>query len=197
MQNISPLEHHLTSITLRPGSRRRLHAARKVLFRNGVAWSESELLRRLAKLYLRHWRGSRLKSATARRYNRSIKGEKYVRVAWYADRMLYSILWQRAIHSGESISRMLDFSIRMYLPRLLEECLRSPMPHVASARRNSRYWQERYERRRSPQSEIFITYQCKTQFNSPSGLRYVQEYKIFRKNQLGTREFLSSIGEIP
>lgn len=172
-------------------------AARKILLRNGIIWSESELLRRLAKLYLRHWRGSRLKSATARRYNRSIRGEKYVRVAWYADRMLYSILWQRAVHSGESISRMLDFSIRMYLSRLMEECLRSPMPHVAAACRNSRYWQGRYERRRRPQLDVFITYQCKTEFNSPSGLRYWQEYRIFGKNQLASGEFLSSIGEAP
>lgn len=184
MQDISPLEYHSTSISLRPASKRRLTAARKILLRNGITWSESELLRRLAKVYLRHWRGNQLKSATARRYNRSIKGKKYVRVAWYADRMLYAVLWQRAIHSGESISRMLDFSIRMFLPRLLEECLRSPMPGCARASRNSNYWERRFRRRPKPQLEIFITYQCKTEINGPTGLRYWQEYEILRKNQL-------------
>ncbi len=186
MQNISPLQHHTTSITLRPGSKRRLTAARKILLRNGIVWSESELLRRLAKVYLRHWRGSQLKSATARRYNRPVKVGKYVRVAWYADRMLYSILWQRAIHSGESISRILDYSIRVYMPRLLEEFLCSPMPGCATAQRNSPYWQKRFESRANPQHEIFITYQCETEVNSTTGLRYWQEYRIFRKNQLFT-----------
>ncbi|GAB4426328.1 MAG: hypothetical protein OHK0011_07840 [Turneriella sp.] len=184
MQKISPFEHHLTSLSLRRASKRRLTAARNILLRNGIAWSESELLRRLAKVYLRHWRGRQLKSATARRYNRSIKGEKYVRVAWYIDRVIYSTLWQRAIHSGESVSRMLDFSIRMFLPRLMEECLRSPMPDCARARRNSTYWQERFRRRHNPQPEIFVTYQCKTEINASTGLRYVQEYKIIPKAEL-------------
>lgn len=197
MQNISPLEYHSTSISLRPASKRRLIAARKILLRNGVIWSESELLRRLAKVYLRHWRGNRLKSATARRYNRSTKGEKYVRMAWYADQMLYSILWQRAIHSGESISRMLDFSIRMFLPRLLEEYLRSPMPGCARSRRNSTYWQGRFERRPKPQPEIFITYQCETEINTPAGLSYRQEYKILRKNQLFTYDMPSQTRNAP
>lgn len=197
MQDISPLEYHSTSISLRPASKRRLTAARKILLRNGIAWSESELLRRLAKVYLRHWRGTRLKSATARRYNRSTKGEKYVRVAWYADRLLYSILWQRAIHSGESISRMLDFSIRMFLPRLLEEYLRTPMPGCRRASRNSAYWQRRFMRRPNPQPEIFITYQCETEINAPSGLRYWQAYKILRKNQLFIHDISTQTGHTP
>lgn len=197
MQNISPLEYHSTSISLRPASKRRLTAAQKILLRNGVVWSESELLRRLAKVYLRHWRGTQLKSATARRYNRSIKGEKYVRVAWYADRLLYSILWQRAIHSGESISRMLDFSIRMFLPRLLEEYLRSPMPGFDRSSKNSIHWQRRFERRSNPQPEIFITYQCETEMNTLAGLRYRQEYKILRKNQLFTHDIPSQTRDAP
>jgi len=127
MQHISPLKYHSTSVTMRAASRRRFHAALKVLRRKGVCWSESELLRRLAKTYLRHWIGRYLKSATARRYNLTIEGEKYVRMPWYVDQMLYAILWQRAIHSGESISRMFDFAIRHYLPRLMEEHLRSPL----------------------------------------------------------------------
>ncbi|GAB4427931.1 MAG: hypothetical protein OHK0011_10020 [Turneriella sp.] len=117
-----------------------------------------------------------------------MEGEKYVRMAWYVDQMLYAILWQRAIHSGESISRMLDFAIRHYLPRLMEESLRSPMPGCARAARNYTYWHERFVRRPKPQSEIFITYQCKTNENSPSALAYSQEYKIYPKNALPIAE---------
>lgn len=187
MQNISPLQYHSTSVTMRVASRRRFRAALKILRRNGVCWSESELLRRLAKTYLRHWRGRDRKSATARRYN-CATGEKYVRVAWYADQMLYAILWQRAVHSGESVSRMLDFAIRHYLPRLMEEYLRSPIPGCARAVRNHSYWQRRYQARRNSQPEIFITYQCETNENSSLALKYSQEYRIYPKNALPIAE---------
>lgn len=183
MQRISPDEYHLTSVSLRLRSKRRLTAARKVLGRNGVEWSESELLKQLAKVFLRHWRGEKLKSATARRYNDSV-GVPYIRMAWYVNKMLYSVLWQRAIHSGESISRMLDFAIRTYMPRLLEEVLRSPMPDCRRAQRNYRYWQVRYGCRHAPRLEVFVTYQCRTEHNFSGGLKYVQEYRILSKRQL-------------
>lgn len=191
MQTITVRESHPTSITLRPGSRRRFRAALQILRRNGVEWSESELLRRLAKVYLRHWRGRDRKSATARRYNRAFKGARYERVAWYADRVLYSVLWQRAIHSGESISRMLDFAIRAYLPRLLEEYLRNAKPDSESRKRNSAYWTARFTSRRKPQPDLFITYQCRTELNSATGLKYVQEYIIHRKNTLTSDEIFN------
>jgi len=135
-------------------------------------------------MYLRHWRGRDRKSATARRYNCLLEGEKYVRMAWYADQMLYAILWQRAVHSGESISRMLDFAIRYYLPRLMEEYLRSPMPGCQRAAKNCSYWLRRYRERPNPQPEIFITYQCETHENSNSALEYSQEYRMYRKKDL-------------
>ena len=183
MQRISPDEYHLTSVSLRSGSKRRLKAARKVLSRNGVEWSESELLKQLAKVFLRHWRGEKLKSASARRYNDSV-GVPYVRMAWYVNKVLYSVLWQRAIHSGESISRMLDFAIRTYMPRLLEEVLRSPVLDCRRAQRNHKYWQARYGRRHSPRLEVFVTYQCRTDHNFSGGLKYVEEYRILSKKQL-------------
>lgn len=183
MQRISSNEYHLTSISLRPRAKRRLMAARKVLCRNGVEWSESELLKELAKVFLRHWRGEKLKSAAARRYNHSV-GVPYVRMAWYVNKVLYSVLWQRAIHSGESISRMLDFAIRTYMPRLLEEVLRSPMPGCRRAQGNYGYWQARYSRRHSPRLEVFVTYQCRTDTSFSGGLKYEQEFRILSKKQL-------------
>lgn len=191
MQDISPQEYHSTSISLRPASRRRFRAGLLILRRNGVSWSESELLRRLAKLYLRHWRGHGLKSATARRYNRDQAG-KYERMPWYVDKVLYSVLWERAVHSGESISRMLDFAIRHYLPRLLEEYLGSPIPGVARSERNSPYWQKRHERRPRPQREIFITYQCSTEQNDRCGLIYRQKAIILQKHELLTLDSSSN-----
>lgn len=190
MQTINSEQYHSTSVSLRKVSRRRFWAALKILRRNGVPWSESELLRRLAKLYLRHWRGRGVKSATARRYNREFAGEKYVRVAWYVDRVLYAVLWERSVHTGESISRQLDFAIRHYMPRLLEEFLSSPMPGSARARRNHTYWRNRLEKRPHPQPDVFITYECCTAENSHSALRYAQEYRIYRKNELSSGDIL-------
>ncbi len=190
MQYISPLQYRSTSVTIRATSRRKLCAALKILRRNGVFWSESELLRRLAKIYLRHWRGTGLKSAAARRYNIGKTGVAYVRVAWYVDKVLHAILWQRAMHSGESISRMLDFAIRHYLPRLMEESLRSPMPGCARAARNHAYWESRFQCRFNPQPDLFITYQCQTEQNSPAGLSYRQDYQIYRKTGLSAGDIL-------
>ena len=103
---------------------------------------------------------------------------------WYIDKILYSVLWERAVHSGESISRMLDFAIRHYMPRLLEEYLSSCIAGDARSERNSAYWRGRYEQRPKPRMEIFITYACSTEKNDETGLCYRQEYKILRKREL-------------
>jgi hypothetical protein len=177
-----------TSISLRPGTRRRFLAGLKILHRNGVLWSESELLHQLAKIYLRHWRGRNGKAERTRRYNCGC-GEAYVRVSWYMNMRLYLILWERAIHSGESVSRMLDFAIRHYLPRLLEECLRCAIPGHGRSERNAAYWQARHERRHKPQAEIFITYCCVTEKNDSRELIYRQKYRIWTKRELLTPDF--------
>ncbi len=188
MQEIFSDKYYLTSVSLRPGSKRRLKAALIILARNGIHWSESELLERLAKVYLRHWRGRKKKSASLRRKNAKIPGIRYVRVPWYVNQVLYAVLQQRSLHSGEAVSRMLDFAIRYYLPRFMEECLFDPMPGCAFALRNLRYWRARYKDRHKPRPEIFITYQCKTELNAPEGLSYRQEYRILTKKELFTSD---------
>ncbi len=188
MQEIFADKYYLTSVSLRPGSKRRLKAALLILARNGIVWSESELLQRLAKVYLRHWRGRKKKSASLRRKNASIAGIRYVRVPWYVNRVLYAALHERALHSGEAVSRMLDFAIRYFMPRFMEELLREPMPGCAFAQRNLKYWRARYKERKNPRPEIFVTYQCKTELNAPGGLAYRQEYRILTKKQLFASE---------
>ncbi|MFZ5628719.1 MAG: hypothetical protein ACOY5B_06295 [Spirochaetota bacterium] len=116
---------------------------------------------------------------SARRYNHELTDHKYCRMAWYIDKMLYRILWQRAIHSGESISRMLDFAIRHYLSRLLEAVLANPYSRNPRAQRNFAYWGARQEQRANKRPGVFINYQCKTLENSKYALEYVQRYEIF------------------
>lgn len=190
MQRIHALEYHHTSVSVRPGSFRRLKAALRIARRNGLDWSESELLRRLAKLYLQAWRGRGLKSASARRYNRQTGDQRYCRIPWYVDKILYAVLWERSVHSGESVSRMLDFAIRHYTRRLLEGALSNPYSRHPRAQRNFAYWQARQERRRNPRPDLFITYQCETRQNNLIGLAYSQKYKIIPKTGLSPGDIL-------
>jgi hypothetical protein len=177
-------KYYLTSITLRKQSKRRLKAALKILSRNGIVWSESELLRRLAKMYLGAWRGKKEKPTCLRRYNVSFKGKRYVRVSWYIQEVLHAILTERSDHSRESVSRMMDFAIRVYTPQLLEEVLREPPAKHCRGMKNARYWQLRWERRKKSLPQIFITYECKTWEHSTRGLRYEQSYTIIPQQQL-------------
>lgn len=190
MQAIHSLEYHHTSVSVRASSFRRLKAALKVARRNGLDWSESELLRRLAKLYLQAWRGTGLKSATARRYNRVTEAQKYRRIPWYIDRVLYAVLWERSIHSGESVSRILDFAIRHYTPRLLEGVLRNRYARHPRAQRNFFYWQARYDKRQNLRPDLFITYSCETRENSRRSLTFTQKSEITPKTGLSPAEIL-------
>ncbi|HMV37175.1 MAG TPA: hypothetical protein PKW28_00155 [Turneriella sp.] len=190
MQIIDSFEYNHTSISVRPNSHRRLKAAVKIARRAGIEWSESEILRRLAKLYLQAWRGRGKKSATARRYNQPVQGARYKRIPWYVDKVLYAVLWERSVHSGESVSRMLDFAIRHHLPQLMEAVLRNPYTRHVRARRNASYWEARYNRRPHRRPELFITYSCKTSENGPHGLEYRQKYEIIPKTGLSPAEIL-------
>jgi len=188
MQKINAFEHHRTSLSLREKSCRRVAAARKILGRNGIRMSESELLSRLAKEYLQRWRGQGKKSARARRYNAS-PGHYRVR-PWYVDRVLYSLLWERAIHSGESVSRMVDFAVQYYLPRLLELLLRNPLPSNRGSMKNAPYWRQRADCRPAQRPELFINYECQTYFNRAGHLAYTQYSTPISKKGLSPGEIL-------
>lgn len=188
MQNINALEHHRTSLSLRSQSCRRVAAARKILRRNGITMSESEILSRLAKEYLQRWRGAGQKSATARRYN--VDTGAYRIRPWYVDRVLYALLWQRALHSGESISRMLDFAVRFFVPRLLESLLGTLRGGSRQSQANIDYWRRRSEARPHKCGEVFISYQCKTHENHDGQLRYTQTAIQIPKKGLSPGEIL-------
>ncbi len=188
MQKINALEYHHTSVSLQNCHSRRVRAALLVVRRNGLELSESVLLAMLAKEYLRRWRGFGIKSATARRYNIG-KGTYCVR-PWYVDRVLYSLLWHRAIHSGESVSRMVDFAIKFYLPRLLESLLRNAKPGSDRSGRNTDYWRRRSLARSGQLGVAFINYQCETIKNKSGVLKYIQKAVIIAKKGLSPLEIL-------
>ncbi len=128
--------------------------------------------------------GFKLKSATARRYNLSVLEGKYVRVSWRMDKLLYSILWERAIHSGMSISRILEFSLRYYLRRLLEEALRTPVQESVDEKGNLFFSLGGDFRRKIDKPKVLITYRCLTLRNSRERLKYWQKYDILPFDRL-------------
>jgi hypothetical protein len=190
MQSISPFKHHRTSLTLRESSYRRARAAVLILRRAGIRWSESRLFEELGKVYLSRWRGEGKKSATLRRYNARIKAKTYVVRPWYVNQVLYSALVQRGLHSGQSVSRMIDFALRYFLYTYLASLLRSPMPRCARAARNAPYWAKIYESRRHKCPPVFISYSCKTRKNSGGNLEYLQKLRIIPKTGLTPSQIL-------
>lgn len=182
MQPINALEYYHTSVTLRARSVRRVRAVRKLLSRAGIEFSESRVFDELLRLYLRLWRGNGPKPATLRRYNTD--GHAYRIRPFYINRVLHAVAAQRAMHSGESLSRMLDFAIRRYSQRLLEDSMSSSR-FLSLADRNR--WSERYRLRRHREA-FFISYVCKTQTNLAASLMLHQQSSLILKKGLSPAE---------
>lgn len=182
MDNVSVRKYHKTSVSIRGTSFRRLKAALRILQRNRMDLSEHELCRRLLGIYLKLGKGSGGKAEHARRYN--IVGMNYVRRAAYFNHGLYSILWQRGTHRGESISRMLDFAIRNYLPQVIEELL-DVSPYSPRLTRNTPYWRERhcnrFNRKKTYRSG-FLTYASNTSKHQNAELKWEQQVDFRSSN---------------
>lgn len=188
MKRIHPFQCKKSSISLPRASYRRLLASQKIFTRNGKYLSEQEIYRRLFKLYLKNWRGRGLKTSGLRRYNADGKG--YQIRPLYINQVLLAALWERSFHSGESISRMLDVAIRVYLPRLVEQLLQQPSLGSIRSTRNSPYWAHRISRRIKQYPDFFINYACKTLKNDGERLEYSQGTVIIPKSGLSPIQIL-------
>ena len=185
MERISPLEYYMTSVTLRAVSVRRVRAVRRLLQRHGLKFSESRLSEELLRLYLRHWRGIGKKPATLRRYN--IDGKDYQIRPLYINRVLHAAATQRALHTGESLSRMLDVAVRVYARRLLESVLSS---HGQVDRHIREIWNKKYARRRL-RDAYFISYEGETLENRGSTLSWMSKAHLIPKKGLRADEILA------
>jgi len=179
MQNILSSQYHHSSVSIRITSHNRMKKALSLLRRHDILLSESEIYRRLLNIYLRFWRGRAGKSATARRYN--TKGVGFVIRPWYVNRVLYSVAWERSMHSGESVSRMLDFAIRRYLPRLVKGLISTIPNSVADSDYEELFGQLHFGKRNRNPFDFFINYSCRTETNQSARLRYVQETTLVPK----------------
>lgn len=188
MKRVFPLISHKTSISLPQSSYRRILAARKILARNCVYLSEQAIYRRLLKLYLKNWRGQGLRTNGLRRYNAI--SEKYSIRPLYINQVLHSAVRERASHSGESLSRMLDFAIRIFLPRLMEQMLTRPAACGSCSATNHSYWAARLARRSRHYPDFFINYSCKTLRNDGIMLQYAQASQIISESGLSPWQVL-------
>lgn len=113
MDNLNLTTTRLTSVSLRKDSFQRLKVAQKMLSGKAIFLSEQAMFRGLIRLYLNKWRGGGCRTGGLRRYN--LKGKGYLVKPLYLEMELAFRAWGRAVHSGVSVSRMLDFAIRHYL----------------------------------------------------------------------------------
>ncbi len=185
MQRISPLDSYHTSVTLRMRSLRRVKAAILILSRQKIDFSEQRVFSWLLQYYLVHWHGRGKKNACLRRYN--IEGQEYRIRPLYINQVLHAAVSQRAQHSGESVSRMLDFAVRVYLPRMLEEILSGSLPSRCHGDKD--FWKRKYANR-SNTSPVFISYQCSTQINTARSLQWVQITEMIPKSGLSPWQIL-------
>lgn len=108
----------LTSVSLRKDSFQRLKVAQNMLSGKAIFLSEQAMFRGLIRLYLNKWRGGGSRTSVLRRYNLKRKG--YLVKPLYLEMELAFRAWGRAVHSGVSVSRMLDFAIRHFLPLFVQ-----------------------------------------------------------------------------
>jgi len=144
-----------TTVMIRAASWRRLRAARHILRRNRRKMSENQILIELLTAYFTEWNGEAPCTNGARRYN--IRGCGYVRRGLYLSRKLYRATWQRGSHSGESVSQMIDYAIRYYLPVMLGKFL-NVLPKSPNETVNSEYWRRRWFLRKILLRPIFYNY---------------------------------------
>ncbi len=185
MVSISAIEYYSTSVTLRGKSVRHVTAARRLLRRYGIYFSESRLLEELLRLYLGFWQGHGPKPATLRRYNKN--GQAYQIRPWYVNRVLHAAATQRAMHTGESLSRMVDFAIRAYRRRFVESVLSAHRVVPVTAREA---WKKRYSLRFHP-GAFFISYKSQTARNAGADLFWRMELEIIPKQGLSMEQILS------
>jgi len=168
-----------SSIMIRRASWRRLKAAKLMLKRHKRNFSENHLLECLLRAYLVAWRGKPESSKQARRYN--IDGQQYIRRSIYLPQEIYRMAWHRGSHSGESVSRMIDFAIRHYLPAILARHL-AVSPKTYFENRNSEYWRRRWYLRKNSRPACFLNYEDSGDSPAEGFQKWTQNLVIRRDN---------------
>lgn len=163
----------LTSVTLRTRTRVALRDAVGVLAGAGLQFSEQRLMRECLRTALKLWRGRQMIAARNRKYNRS--AGPYEIVPFYTTEALRSAACARCHHAGMSLSRLVDFAVSHYLPRVLEYWLRFDYPW--RDQQDAQAWREKYALRRNS-TDFLISYKGITLENDGTRLNFSEKTEI-------------------
>lgn len=168
---MSPIRH--TSVTMRTATRATLKAAVQALEARGLDFSEQRLMRECLRLALKFWRGRQNIARRNKRYNPC--AGPYEIVPFYTSEALRSVAWARCHHSGISLSRMMDFAVAHYLPRVIEGWL--CVDFYWRSREDVAGWKAKYALRRNS-AEFIISYETRTDNNNGIVLDFCEKSEI-------------------
>jgi len=158
---------------MRSSTRHLLKLGTAQLKSRGFHFSEQRLMKECLRFALKFWRGRKGKSTRNRKYNKRIG--PYEIMPFYTSEALRAVAWARCHQAGISLSRIMDFAVRVYLPRVIESwcCL----AYREEDRVDAQAWQDLYAKRLN-RTAFVISYQSKTSKNDQNRLRYEEMTEI-------------------
>jgi len=162
-----------TSVTLRLSTHTLLHKAIPLFKQRGLNCSEQRLMRECLRVALKLWRGRRNIAERNRKYNARVG--PYEIVPWYTTENLRAIAHARCHHAGISLSRLMDFAIVTYLPRVIEYWLR--FDYYWRDKADAAAWARKYACRRHFERFV-ISYETQTERNDGTALKYSEKTTI-------------------
>src|SRR5690242_19461806 len=142
--DLSPIRH--TSVTLRTSVRCALARGVQILQARQIRLSEQRLMRECLRVALKFWRGRGNMAGRNKKYNK--RHGPYQIVPFYTTEALRSVAGARCHYAGISFSRLMDFAVANYLPRVLESWLRCN--YRGRDREDVEHWRDKFARRRHP-----------------------------------------------
>lgn len=162
-----------TSVTIRTSNRALLREASKSMRNRGVNFSEQRLMRECLRVTLKFWRGHKDRAARNKRYN--YRTGPYEIAPFYTTEALRSVAWTRCHQAGISLSRVIDFAVRFYLPRVMEYWLR--YAYRDQDRADAELWAARYQQRLH-RDDFVISYEHRVVQNTETTLEFWEKTEI-------------------
>ena len=173
MRHIDESAPRYTSVTLQTNTKVALLQAVEQLNAHGIEFSAQRVMRECFRIALKLWRGRGPIADRTKTYNPC--AGPCVIVPYYTTESMRSASWARCHHAGISHSRMMDFALRTYLPRVLEYWL-SGVPHGRD-KKDAAFWAARYARRLNGES-FLISYKATEFRNDGIVLNYAEKTEI-------------------
>lgn len=158
---------------MRQAIRRRLEAGVAVLNDKNVRLSEQRVMRECLRFALKFWRGHGKIARRNRKYNGRLG--PYEIMPFYTTEALRSATQTRCHHAGISLSRLMDFAVAIYLPRVIEHWLQ--IEYHDRDKVDAAIWRAKYGRRRNC-LDFVISYKSETAQNDGNRLEFTEKSEI-------------------